>query len=80
MYYVVGEQFYFVNWANHTHFSDSFEDCVVMDMHLHNGKWDDRECLFETYGYICQFGNGYIYFFICQFGNGYIYFFYMSVW
>ncbi|XP_060555854.1 macrophage mannose receptor 1-like isoform X1 [Ruditapes philippinarum] len=52
-----GERFYFVNWANHTHFSDSLEDCVVMDMHLHDGRWDDRECMFEAYPYICQFGT-----------------------
>ncbi|XP_045163216.2 macrophage mannose receptor 1-like [Mercenaria mercenaria] len=51
-----GQQFYFVNWANHTHFSDAFEDCVVMDMHKHGGKWDDRECTFEFYPYICQYG------------------------
>ncbi|XP_053388318.1 C-type mannose receptor 2-like [Mercenaria mercenaria] len=51
-----GQQFYFVNWANHTHFSDTFEDCVVMDMHIHGGKWDDRECTFEFYPYICQYG------------------------
>lgn len=51
-----GQPFYFVNWANHSHFSDTIEDCVVMDMHLHDGKWDDRDCSFELYPYICQYG------------------------
>lgn len=50
-----GSQVTFLNWANHSHFSDVLEDCVVMDLHEHGGKWDDRECLFELYSFICQF-------------------------